>query len=303
MGESARLAYKAYEIEEFVDIYFFRRFGYLLAVAARRAHLTPNALSVLAAVVGVAGGALLYDARLAMAGFGLLVLHGIFDSADGQLARMTAQTSELGRMLDGLAGYLCHAAIYLAIVAAAIERDAGWSILAWACLAGLCNMIHAQMYDYHRTTYTRLAIKGVIDRAGTCVTPQRSPDSQACSPYALVRAYERMQRVFTGAHPQVEAEIAARAIDGTVRSDDRARYRSCFYGPVRGWNLLGDNMRRFAIGILVWIDRLPWFILFILVPLNVVLVALWLWQWRADRRFLENTSPRISSAEALDHAG
>jgi hypothetical protein len=298
MGESARLAYKAYEIEEFVDIYFFRRFGYLIALAARLARLTPNSVSVLAAVAGVAGGALLYDERLAIAGFGLLVLHGMFDSADGQLARMTGQTSELGRMLDGLAGYLSHAAIYLAIVAAAVDRDGSWSILAWACLAGLCNTIHAQMYDYHRTTYARLAIKGVIHREGACVTPERPTDSRACSPYALVRAYEGMQRVFTGAHPRVEAQIAARAIDGVVRDEDRVRYRSCFYGPVRGWNLLGDNVRRFAIGVLVLIDHLPWFIPFILVPMNIVLVALWLWQWRADRRFLDHTSPCIGSAEA-----
>ena len=85
MTGSSGLAYKAYEIEELVDIYFFRRLGYLVAHAARLSRLTPNAVSIVAALVGMAGGVLLYWPRLALAGFGLLILHGIVDSADGQL--------------------------------------------------------------------------------------------------------------------------------------------------------------------------------------------------------------------------
>ena len=45
-------------------------------------------------------------------------------------------------------------------------------------------------------------------------------------------------------------------------------------------------MRRFAIGLLVCFDRLDLFFVFILLPMNLVLIALWFWQRRADRRFL-----------------
>ena len=68
---------------------------------------------MLAAVVGVAGGGCLRGRGSAWLGIGLLVLHGIVDSADGQLARMTGQTSEFGRVLDGVSGYVTHVAIYL----------------------------------------------------------------------------------------------------------------------------------------------------------------------------------------------
>src|SRR5205823_3146233 len=66
------------------------------------------------------------------------------------------------------------------------------------------------------------------------------------------------------------------------------RYRDCFYWPMRGWNLLGDNTRFYAIGVLAWLHRLDLFFIFILVPMNLALIALWLWQRRADRRFLDS---------------
>lgn len=284
MAESARLAYKAYEIEEFVDVYFFRRLGYVVACAARVARLTPNAVSVLAGLVGAVGGALFFEPRLAPAGFALLVLHGVVDSADGQLARMTGRTSELGRMLDGLAGYVTHAAMYVAIVAGVVARGGSWSILGWACLAGVFTAIQAQMYDYHRTTYAQVVIRGVAGRrsAGAALT-DRGSDGSAIG---IVRAYEAMQRRLAGAHVAVEAAIAARSVGGQVRPDDRERYRAAFYRRVRGWNLLGDNGRRGGAGVLVLIGQVEWFFAFILLPLNAVLAVLWLWQQRADRRFL-----------------
>ena len=97
-----------------------------------------------------------------------------------------------------------------------------------------------------------------------------------------------MQRMLNGLHVVVESIIAARSIGGAVREDDRARYRDCFYWPMRGWNLLGDNTRFYAIGVLAWLHRLDLFFIFILVPMNLALVALWLWQRRADRRFLDS---------------
>jgi hypothetical protein len=94
------------------------------------------------------------------------------------------------------------------------------------------------------------------------------------------------QRWLIGLHAQVEAALAARSVAGRVREDDRARYREYFYRPVRGWNLLGDNTRFYTIGVLVCLHRIDLFFAFILLPMNLALIALWLWQRSADRRFL-----------------
>ena len=204
MAESTALAYKAYEIEELVDVYFYRRVGYLIARAARVLRLSPNAVSVVAAIVGVAGGALLASPALALAGVGLLILHGAIDSADGQLARMTGQVSEFGRVLDGVSGYVTHVAVYLAIVALIVRQGGSAWMLGLALVAGVCTAIQAQMYDYHRTAYAAFAIKGRVpvdasapDRprlAGTTRRRLHGEPARAPRPARRRRADDRVAR-------------------------------------------------------------------------------------------------------------
>jgi phosphatidylglycerophosphate synthase len=279
LAESTALAFKAYEIEELVDVYFYRRVGYVIARAARVLRLSPNAVSVIAALVGMTGGALLASASLALVGVGLLVVDGAVDSADGQLARMTGRVSEVGRVLDGVSGYVTHVAVYLAIMALIVRQGGSGWMLGLAVVAGLCTAIQAQMYDYHRTAYAEFAIKGRVPVAAS---------GRASRGWLgrLVGVHAASQRVLLGRHGIVEQTIASRATGGVVRPDDRDSYRACFYWPVRGWNVLGDNVRRFAIASFVLLHHVEWFIVFTLVPMNLVLLALWLFQRRADRRFL-----------------
>ena len=270
LAGAGELNFKAYEIEELADVHFFRPLGMMAARAARALRLTPTFVTIAGAIVGAAGGALLYNASLALAGFALIIVHGILDSADGQLARMTGQVSELGRLLDGLGGLVTHVAIYAAILTAALARGAGASLVLMALVAMIANLVHAQMYDYHRSAYARVVIKGESTRAS----------------HGFMRLYEAMEARLAGLHPKVEAAIAERAVGGNVTDRDRARYRACFYRPVRGWNVLGDNTRFYAVGVFAWLQHLGWFFTFVLVPMNLALVVLWLWQARADRRFL-----------------
>ena len=155
------LAFKAYEIEELADVYFFRPLGAVAAVAARSLGLTPNQLTFAGGAVGMAAGALLYDERLGLMAFALLIVHGIVDSSDGQLARMTGQTSEVGRILDGIGGYATHVAVYVAILAGYVSRGGSLSIVGWAALAGAANAAQAQLYEYHRTSYITIVLKGL----------------------------------------------------------------------------------------------------------------------------------------------
>ena len=272
------LALKSAEIEELSDVYFFRPLGWLVARGAEAVAITPIGLTAIGTIIGVAGGALLYDERLGLAAFGLLILHSIVDSADGQLARLTGRVSELGRVLDGLSGYATHIAIYLGIALGLVHRTGDSRHLLWMLLAGIVTPFHAGMYDYHRQVYTAVVMEGQLPK----------PESQQIPPPIgwLFRLYLTAQRWVIGKHAAVEAALAARFVDGKVRDDDRARYRKAFYPLVRGWNFLGDNTRFYAIGVLVLLHRIDLFFLFVLGPMNLALIILWLWQRRADQKFL-----------------
>ncbi len=273
------LSSKAIEIEELTDVYFFRPAGLLIAHGARVVGTTPIGLTMLGALVGIAGGALLYDQRLGLFGFALLILHGIIDSADGQLARMTGQVTELGRVLDGVGGYVTHIAIYVGITAGLLHRGAPRTILLWAGLAALANVAQAQMYEFYRHHYKTIVTKRSL--------PLDNPDGINSAWIAwLYRGYLNIQRMSNGHHVEVESALASRLIEGVVREGDVTLYRQSFYGPVRGWNLLGDNTRFYAIGLLTLFHRIDLFFAFILLPMNLALVGLWIWQRSADRRFL-----------------
>ena len=222
------LAFKAVEIEELTDVYFFRPAGALIARSARSIGMSPAGVTIVGALVGIAGGAMLYDQRLGLLAFAVLILHGIIDSADGQLARMTGRVTDLGRVLDAAGGYVTHVAIFLAVGASLLHR--GWSttILIWMVLAGIATAVHAQMYVYHRDAYITVVTKGSA--------PGTLPTNFAPLIGWVFRAYLGVQRCFVGLHGKVEAALAARAVAGRVREEDRARYREILYPPVRGWN-------------------------------------------------------------------
>ncbi|HEX4629704.1 MAG TPA: CDP-alcohol phosphatidyltransferase family protein [Chthoniobacterales bacterium] len=280
-GQSAfarRLAFKAIEIEERTDIFFFRPCGWVIARGARVLGLTPTHLSILRAITGIAGGALLYYDSPGLLAFALLILSEAIDSSDGQLARMTGQITELGRVFDGLGDYVAHGAIYIAIAAGVIHRGGSRSVLVWMLLAGLSNAIQSQMYDYHRTAYV------------TVVSEGRAPGDEAARVPSWIRwlysGYTTMQRWLIGPHERVESALAERSDAGRVREEDRARYRECFYRLVHGWNILGSNTGLYALGILIWLHRVDLFLIFMLVPMNLALIALRFWQRSADRKFL-----------------
>ena len=283
------LALKSVEIEELTDVYFFRPAGLLVARAGHALGLTPIGLTLIGTIIGVAGGALLYDERLGLWAFALIILHSIVDSADGQLARLTGKVTELGRVLDGLSGYATHTAIYLAIGFGLVHRGADWPVLIWMFVAGMFTAIHAGMYDYHRHVYTTVVADGRV--------PDPAPENMRPVIGSLFVVYLTIQRWVVGKHAEVETALAARSVAGRVRDDDRSRYRESFYALVRGWNFLGDNTRFFAIGVLMLLHRIDLFFPFVVVVMNVALVVLWFWQRSADRRFLASLASGKLSAE------
>ncbi len=209
-------------------------------------------MSVIAGIVGGIGGALLVDDRYVWLGLTLTVLFGAIDSADGQLARMTGQTSEFGRLLDGLAGYVQTGAAYIALVVRMVHGgDPLWWALALGALGGIATMIHARMYDYHRTAYAAIVLKG---KAASPDFDRHAIDRRS----GLVKFYEGLQRRLSGTARVGGAVDPLPAPRGVVSPIERQRYRHCFYRPVRWWNLFGDNVRRYALIVLAIAGHLDW---------------------------------------------
>jgi len=151
---------KSSDTEEFIDIHFYRPIGYRWALFFNKLGVTPNQITVASIFIGVAAGICYYFENfwINLLGVFLLIWANSYDSADGQLARMTGQKSPLGRILDGACGDLWFASIYLAIVFRVFPTW-GWWIFLLALTAGYFHSRQAAMADYYRNIHL-LFLKG-----------------------------------------------------------------------------------------------------------------------------------------------
>lgn len=151
---------KSTDTEEFIDIHFYRPIGYRWALLFQKLGITPNAVTIASIFLGVGSGVCFYfdNIWISLLGILLLVWANSYDSADGQLARMTKQFSALGRVLDGFAGNLWFASIYVAICLRLYPEWGGW-IWVLACVTGYFHSKQAEMADYYRNVHL-LFLKG-----------------------------------------------------------------------------------------------------------------------------------------------
>ncbi len=157
MKEEYRASLKSSDTEEHIDLCFYRPIGFAWACLFRKLHVTPNAVTVASIFIGVAAGICMYPTNIwiNLLGISLLIWANSYDSADGQLARLTKQFSPLGRILDGMAGDFWFISIYVAVCLRSVHTinffgDHPWTIWVIAALAGLCHAKQAAVADRYR---------------------------------------------------------------------------------------------------------------------------------------------------------
>lgn len=154
---------KSQDTEEWLDIYFTRPLGMLWAKFFNLFDIHPNVVTVLSIILGVVAGVMFYypDMTHTLLGILFLVWANLYDSADGQLARMTGKKTRAGRILDGFAGDVWFFTIYAAICLRTQEltipgTSCKWGIWIWllAALSGLvCHAKQCQLADYYRNIH------------------------------------------------------------------------------------------------------------------------------------------------------
>lgn len=147
--------FKSQDTEEWLDIHFTRPLGLMWANFFNLFNAHPNVITILSIILGAAAGVMFYypDLTHTLIGICLLVWANLYDSADGQLARMTGKKTLWGRILDGFAGDVWFVFIYVAICLRLMPE---WGIWIWiiASFSGLiCHVKQCQLADYYRNIH------------------------------------------------------------------------------------------------------------------------------------------------------
>lgn len=278
---------KSMDTEEWFDLIFYRPIGYRWALLAKKLGISPNAITIASIFLGVWAGVMFYfnDLWLNLVGALLLVWANSFDSADGQLARMTHQYSRIGRILDGLSGDLWFAAIYVAIclrenVTGEFFMAHHWVIWVMAVVTGICHASQAAMADYYRQFHL-FFLKGKdgseLDSAAAlkerlAALSWRRDFFQKLT-LTFYTNYTVGQERRTPAMQALREELRRRFGNAPAPQSFRDAFRAASRPLMKYTNILSFNTRCFALFAAVLIFRMPWlYFAFELTVLNGLLI-------------------------------
>ena len=168
MNETDKKAYnasiKSYDTEEFIDLWFYRPLGFHCALFFRNRGIHPNIVTIASILLGIAAGICFAQENLRWNILGILLLMwaNLYDSTDGQLARITGQKTRWGRILDGFAGDVWFFFIYAAIAIRTtfepipFAPQYEWGVLIWILCSFAGFWVHGsqcQLADYYRNIH------------------------------------------------------------------------------------------------------------------------------------------------------
>ncbi|MDR2119661.1 MAG: CDP-alcohol phosphatidyltransferase family protein [Tannerella sp.] len=155
MDREFEASLKSVETENVADLYFYRPVGFRIARILQHTGITPNMITVLSIFVGAGSGVMFAfnDLTFALTGIVLLIFANVLDCVDGQLARITGIKSEIGRILDGIAGDIWFLSIYVCLAWRLTQmHHTAWFFLP-ALISGLSHMLQANITDYYKTVH------------------------------------------------------------------------------------------------------------------------------------------------------
>ena len=291
------LATKGDEVEEWLDLHFFRPVGARITRALYPTRVTPDQVTLISLVIGlVAGHMFLYTSPwLNAVGFALFIVSDLFDSADGQLARLRGTSTRFGRALDGSSDALRFVNLGISLIIR-LALHSGWSWIAAVLVVGIATFSHSTQsaaVDFVRHAYLALGNgKGSELDVDKVEIPAGATWIQRITT-AIYRAYAKRQ-----AHmfPQTVALVRAMG-DHQSGPAAMSAYRARV-APLLSWCAwLGQNIRFIILGVTAvagWPAGLLWATI---LPMNALLIALVAAQERRAGELLRSERLAVSPSQ------
>lgn len=190
--------------EEWINLQLHRRLAFALVrpMQGRFESVSPNHLTLLSGAIGVCAGLCSYRSVEAgpewlALGALLLMASAVVDCADGMLARLRGQSSELGRLLDGIVDQVTGISAWYGIshaLCAGIDLPGEWLYCTFALLS---VVVHVALYDQIKGSFVALT----------------SPERAAAAPAKPPQPQGRFER-WTGALHRTVYGAIMRAFGG-----------------------------------------------------------------------------------------
>jgi len=299
---------KSPDTEEKLDLILYRPLGFVIAKLANVLSMNPTQLSLLGLFSGWAGA--YYFLQREMAGAWLLgsmfyILSGIFDSSDGQLARLANKSTKLGLVLDGICDSFVTIAIYLAASWPYFQEFGPWYFFVMFPALFMHSSQCAILDFYHREYLYFGYVKIESDTYwNPGVAEAISHVSEASDKKDRLLSKLRIswikQQQFLSTRSESERLKWKRFLSSATpeqRQEFGALYRKANLKLLPFWRLLGPNFHTFLIITFLYLGRFDLYMyLFDYLLLNLVIVVMGRVQKKSDAKFIQSISHLLATS-------
>ena len=285
LGKEISAAVKSQDTDDPFEAAVYDPPAMLLTRFFIRAGWSPNAVTLLSLLFGVAGSFFFYpqSAWLNLIGILFELFAVILDCSDGQVARITNSSSQLGRFLDGMVDTANFSAVYIALALRMMNEtipftNTKWGGFAWIAIVitGYCHAEQARMADYYRGLHLNfLDPDNSANFTGSESIMTELKESKNTPLYN--RIYLTIYYLYTKAQERMtpKAQLLLGAIrenGGTISKELSDEYTTRSRRYIQLTNVLTFNLRAFSLYILVLLKLHHFYAPFIIIVLGGIMI-------------------------------
>lgn len=266
-------------VQEWLSEHIHRPPGRWLARRLVTTNVSPMQVTLLAGLAGIIAGALfiagVHRPAFRLVGGIALMISGVLDCADGELARARSQSSLVGMMLDGFTDNIVGVAVFFGMAVNIVTytgRSWTWTI---GIAAGLSAAAHVWLYDAKKKQF--LHCLGLAEPEEILpVSSLRVRRDRAWREGNRIEAFLYAIYIFFRRSQGLESVSASRS--------DPMRFWRANRGTMKAWTCMGSTMHFLALSVaaiasVFWPQAFLACALFYVVVLNIAFAILLRLKW------------------------
>ena len=282
--EEEKASRKSGDTDDPVDVILYHPIAIRLTHGFIKMGWSANAVTITSLFVGLAGSVLFYPQNrwLNLLGILIEIFAAILDCCDGQIARLTHTSSQLGRVLDGTVDITNYLAVYIVLGLRMMKEnipftETPWSFWIWIVIfvAMLCHAGQARIADYYRG----LHLYFLNGSSRSNLARSRNLEAELAALPKNCPLYERIYRRFYLVYTKNQEKITPKAqrlletlekMDGPAPEGLAAEYVTQSRRYIQTTNMLTYNLRTYALFILLLLALHAFYFPFVIIILEGV---------------------------------
>lgn len=267
---------KSYDVEEILDLAFFRPLSFLLVKLIYPTNITPNQISVVSMLFGLMSGVMFSFGthKFFVLGAVMILVSNILDCADGQLARLKQNGTKIGRIIDGFIDYVTGFSIFAGLgIGLSVMTGEVFYVWVLVVIAAGSRVLQNMYFDYYRLVY----LKKVYNK-GTDV--QKEIEEFKKFREVLNRTKGRYGEKFLVYIYIKYSSVQKTSTNTDMFTVDPEEYKKRNVFILRLWSWLGSTTHLSAVILFLFINRVDIYLWVTVIAGNIALVILYFWQKR-----------------------